>query len=304
MIIPSVDLQDKKAVQLRQGRVKMLEDNDPVGLAGRFSFYSELAVIDLDAAIRKDGVNNEDIISGIAEIADCRVGGGIRSLDKARRIIGFGVGKIIIGTSAFKDGKINRAFLESLAGELGREKIILAVDTYEGEIVTHGWRNKSGIILLDIVEGLEPYASELLFTCVEREGMLEGAALDQVQALRQATALELTAAGGITTLAEIAELSALMINCQLGMSIYTGRLQLDEAVLASLDWSEGEIPVRVNDREKPDQCRFDRNTFSELLSMKEYPLHGEEGTSSSGPAVTPIRKIRNAKDNKSVSLFI
>ena len=116
MIIPSIDLMNGKAVQLRQGKEKVLERENVLDLVIEFRKYGEIAVIDLDAAFGKG--DNLDLIKKICKIADCRVGGGIRTLEKANEILQAGARKIIIGTKA------TPAFLK----QLPKERIIVAID--------------------------------------------------------------------------------------------------------------------------------------------------------------------------------
>jgi len=131
MIIPSIDLMDGKAVQLRQGKEKVLEKKNVLELAKDFRKYGEIAVIDLDAAFGKG--DNLKLIKRICRVAECRVGGGIRTAEKAGEILRAGAKKIIIGTKASPE------FLSNLP----REKIIVALDSKNGKVVNEGWTKKT-----------------------------------------------------------------------------------------------------------------------------------------------------------------
>jgi len=241
MIIPSIDLMNGKAVQLKQGKQKILERDNPIDLAKDFNRYNEIAVIDLDAAMGK-GKNN-DVVKQICSVADCRVGGGIRQPERARELISWGASKIIIGSKAFENNQINYKFLANLNSTVGRQQIIIAIDAYEGEIVTHAWKHKTGLKLFEVVKELEQYAAEFLYTCVEKEGGLQGTDLETIEKLRQITTNQLTVAGGVTTMEEIRKLAKLEVDVQLGMALYTGKIKLDEAFIESLNWKSELIPT-------------------------------------------------------------
>jgi len=241
MIIPSIDLMNGKAVQLKQGKQKILERDNPIDLAKDFNRYNEIAVIDLDAAMGK-GKNN-DVVKQICSVADCRVGGGIRQPERTRELISWGASKIIIGSKAFENNQINYKFLANLNSTVGRQQIIIAIDAYEGEIVTHAWKHKTGLKLFEVVKELEQYAAEFLYTCVEKEGGLQGTDLETIEKLRQITTNQLTVAGGVTTMEEIRKLAKLEVDVQLGMALYTGKIKLDEAFIESLNWKSELIPT-------------------------------------------------------------
>jgi len=241
MIIPSIDLMNGRAVQLKQGKDKMLEREDPIELAREFNQYNEIAVIDLDAAMGNG--SNDEIIRQICSFADCRVGGGIRDIQRAKELISWGASKIIIGSKAFENDRINHDFLQALHSAIGQGRIIIAIDAFEGEIVTQAWKHRTGLKLFEVVKDVEAYASEFLFTCVEKEGGLQGTDLDTIQKLRHTTDLQLTVAGGVTTMDEIRQLAALGVDVQLGMAIYTGKIQLAEAFIESLNWKSDLIPT-------------------------------------------------------------
>ncbi len=232
MIIPCIDLMGGRVVQLVQGRDKALEGGTPREMLDRFSAFPEIQVIDLDAAIGTG--TNDDLVRYLAAHAVTRVGGGVRTVERAEALAEQGARKIIVGTAAFYQDGVNAPFLELLARAVGREKLIVAVDSKSGKIVVKGWRESLNLTAEQVAGSLEPYCAGLLCTYVDKEGMMQGTDLDWFRRLRAATHLELTAAGGITTLDDVRELQRMNIHAALGMAIYTGRLDLAE--LAALDY--------------------------------------------------------------------
>jgi phosphoribosylformimino-5-aminoimidazole carboxamide ribotide isomerase len=221
MIIPCIDLMGGKVVQLIQGREKALEADEPLQMLGKFSAFPQIQVIDLDAAIGTGA--NDHLVELLAPRATCRVGGGVRSADRARKLVDQGAFRVIVGTAAF-----NRPILENIAEAIGPERIIIALDSKNGHIVIKGWRESTPLTAEQVIHDLEPFCSGFLCTYVDKEGMLQGTDLDWYRRLRAATQHELTAAGGITTIEEIDELEKLHIHSALGMAIYTGRLRLKD----------------------------------------------------------------------------
>ncbi|MCU1336857.1 MAG: 1-(5-phosphoribosyl)-5-[(5-phosphoribosylamino)methylideneamino] imidazole-4-carboxamide isomerase [Bryobacterales bacterium] len=224
MIIPCIDLMDGKVVQLIQGRDKALEGDEPLEMLRRFSAFPQIQVIDLDAAMgRGENSSHVELLAGRAQ---CRIGGGVRTPDRARRLIEQGAHRVIVGTAAFTPA------LERIAATVGPERLIVALDSKGGKIVVKGWQEATDFTAEEVIGRLEPYCSGFLCTYVDKEGMMQGTDLDWFQRLRAATRHEITAAGGITTFDDIRALAALNIHSALGMAIYTGRLNLAE--LASL----------------------------------------------------------------------
>jgi phosphoribosylformimino-5-aminoimidazole carboxamide ribotide isomerase len=226
LIIPCIDLMDGKVVQLVQGREKALEGGSPAEMLERFKAFPEIQVIDLDAALGHGA--NDHIVEFLSARAVTRVGGGVRTVDRARKLMEQGAHKVIVGTAAFTGNGVNREFLEELANTVGREPLIIALDSMKGRIVVKGWRESTSLTAEEVLEQLEPYCSGFLCTYVDKEGMLQGTDLEWYARLRRVTSLELTAAGGITTMEEIQELRKLQVHAALGMAIYTGRLSLEE----------------------------------------------------------------------------
>jgi phosphoribosylformimino-5-aminoimidazole carboxamide ribotide isomerase len=226
MIIPCIDLMDRKVVQLVQGREKALEGKSLDEMLQWFEGFPQIQVIDLDAAIGQG--SNDDLVDYLAARATIRAGGGVRTVARAQALLAQGVYRVIVGTAAFSVDGPNTAFLQALAEAVGPERITLALDSKDGHIVVKGWREATQYTAVEMAARLEPYCSGFLCTYVDKEGMMQGTDLEWFSSLRRATKHELTAAGGITTMEDIAALSAMNIHCAVGMSIYTGRLKLED----------------------------------------------------------------------------
>jgi len=226
LIIPCIDLMDGKVVQLVQGREKALEGEAPLVMLEKFAAFPQIQVIDLDAAIGSG--SNDSVVALLASKAKCRVGGGVRSIARARALVEQGAYRVIVGTAAFSASGVNTELLADIAREIGRDRLVVAVDSKGGRIVIKGWREATELSAEQVLKSLEPYCSGFLCTYVDKEGMLQGTDLDWFRRLRAATSLELTAAGGITTMAEVQALIEMDIHVALGMAVYTGRLTLEE----------------------------------------------------------------------------
>ncbi len=226
MIIPCIDLQDGKVVQLIQGQKKALEGAPPLEMLERFKGFPVIQVIDLDAAMGK-GLNLE-IVRELASRARTRVGGGVRTAARARELVDAGAERVIVGTAAFSGNAINEALLDVIGRAVGRDKVLLALDSKYGKIVVKGWSEAVNLTAEAVIRRLEPFCAGFVCTYVDKEGMLEGTDLPWYRRLRQATNHEITAAGGITTMEEIQELTQMNIHAALGMAIYTGRLDLEK----------------------------------------------------------------------------
>ena len=218
MVIPCIDLMGGKVVQLVQGRDKALELPNPIAVLERFSGFPELQVIDLDAAM--GGEPQAGCVSELCRRKPCRVGGGIRRLERALDALSGGASKVIVGSAAFSQQGIDHAFLESLARVIARDKLMIAVDCVGDHVAIHGWREVLPVTWGEALPQLEPYCSEFLCTCIDVEGRLQGTNLEWFRRLRVRTQLPITAAGGITADEEIRALEDLGMNAALGMSIY------------------------------------------------------------------------------------
>lgn len=225
MIIPCIDLMDGKVVQLVQGREKVLERSTDEML-DLFQGFEQIQVIDLDAAM--DRGSNGGLVEYFARRAMVRAGGGVRTPDRAIELLGQGAYRVIVGTAAFSHDGPNLIFLEELARAAGADRITIALDSKHGHIVVNGWRQETVWTAREVISQLEPYCRGFLCTYVDKEGMMQGTDIQWFENLRKATDHELVAAGGITTLDDVKALTAMNVHCAIGMSIYTGKLSLDE----------------------------------------------------------------------------
>ena len=224
MLIPSIDLQGGRIVQLVQGEKLAVETTDIDAWIDRLRGQPKVQLIDLDAA-KGDGAN-EALVARICAELPCRVGGGIRSVARAEAVLALGATKVIVGSALFTPTGIDLAFAAALRDAVGADRLIAAVDSKDGVVVIHGWRTRLTLTAADAVRLLEPFVGEFLYTHVDREGLMQGTDMTAIHAVRRATTRALTAAGGITTLEEVAQLDAQGIDAVVGMALYTGRLKL------------------------------------------------------------------------------
>lgn len=227
MLIPAIDLKDGAVVQLVQGERLAIRDDDINKWVTRFAHFPKVQVIDLDAAMGRG--DNLAIVRRIAGSLTCRVGGGIRTVERARDILGAGATAVIAGSSLFKNGVPDLEFAKALADAVGPDRVIAAVDSRGGRVVIHGWKTVLPLTAVEAVKALEPYCSEFLYTHVDNEGLMKGTDINAILAVRRATSRRVTAAGGITTQEEIDTLHAHQVDSVVGMAVYTGTLKLPEA---------------------------------------------------------------------------
>src|SRR5262249_18969743 len=228
MLIPCIDLQSGQAVQLVHGRRRELAVADVFGLLEKFRKYEWLHIIDLDAAIGNGA--NKRLVRKLCERAHSeykmkvRVGGGIRTVSRARQVVRWGADQIIVGSAAFREGKLNTRFLVQLRKKLSIERIVIALDTAKDHVVTHGWRRSLRPGAQEVMAQFEPFCAAFLCTDFDREGTMTGANLEWFRQLRAATRHPIIAAGGIKTHHEIAALERLNMDAAVGMAVYKKRL--------------------------------------------------------------------------------
>ncbi|MGI5070791.1 bifunctional phosphoribosyl-AMP cyclohydrolase/phosphoribosyl-ATP diphosphatase HisIE [Treponema pectinovorum] len=255
MVIASIDMKDGHVVQLKNGRDLVLQRDDAENLISEFNRYGEVAIIDLDQAFgnadEKGETKNTQLFQHLLRKGNVRVGGGINTVKKARELISLGAEKVIIGSAAWnssiKDGEsvLNENILQELNDAIGKERVIISVDAIHGKIAVKGWTQTVDVSLVEGAKQAEKFCSELLFTCVEKEGCMEGTDMQLVEELRKAVKCRVVVAGGVNSIEQIVQLEKLGCDVQLGMALYTGVVNLKDAFINCLNYEKtgGLIPV-------------------------------------------------------------
>ena len=230
MLIPSIDLMGGRIVQLVQGEKLKLAFDDFEYWIGRFEKYPLVQLIDLDAAMRQG--ENTALIEMICGRLRCQVGGGLRTAEDGRRLLGAGAKRVIYGSSLFgeDDGKrrhkvIRLEFAEGLKRELGEDALCFAVDTKGGKVAVKGWKGTVDLTPEEAVTWLEDYCAAFLYTHVDTEGTMQGFPMNVAAMLRASTAKQLIVAGGIREAREVEELDAMGVDAVAGMAVYSGIME-------------------------------------------------------------------------------
>ncbi|HUF46504.1 MAG TPA: HisA/HisF-related TIM barrel protein [Vicinamibacterales bacterium] len=231
VLVPSIDFQNGRIVQLVQGERLALESIDLDRWIDLFRPFPLVQVIDLDAAMGRG--DNGALVSRVTAVRPCQVGGGIRSIERARALLDEGAERVILGSTLFSPTGVDIDQARAFTDSLGPERLVAAIDARGGQVVIHGWQTRLPLAPVDAAIALTPFVGTFLYTHVDTEGTLSGLDLDPVRAVRQATPRRLMAAGGIRSTAEIERLDGLGIDAVVGMAIYTGQIDLARLIPAS-----------------------------------------------------------------------
>ena len=231
-ILPAIDLKDGQCVRLKRGDYgtahKVAEDAVQTAKGFLAAGAELIHMVDLDGA--KDGSHaNYDVVKRvIAETrAKVELGGGIRAMADVDAVLALGVSRVIIGSAAVK----NPQFVKEAAAKHG-EKIAVGIDALGGTVRTEGWLKDSGEDFLAFAKRMESYGvGTIIFTDIDKDGMLEGPNFEQLSMLRNAVSCAIVASGGVTTLKDIAKLRDAGIDAAIaGKAVYTGALDLAAAI--------------------------------------------------------------------------
>ncbi len=233
-ILPAIDLKNGQCVRMLRGDYDTAHKvaEDPVETAKNFlaAGAEMIHMVDLDGA--KDGTHaNYDVVKRVIQEtgAVVELGGGIRKMSDVDAVLDLGVARVIIGSAAVKDPE----FVRKAVLKYG-EKIAVGIDARGGTVRTEGWLKDSGEDFLEFARLMDSYCvNTIIFTDIDKDGMLEGPNFDQLAQLREAVSCKIVASGGITTLRDIAQLQELGIDGAIaGKAVYSGTLDLATAIQA------------------------------------------------------------------------
>lgn len=220
MLIPSIDLLGGRIVQLVQGEKLRLAFDDFEYWIEKFSKFSLVQLIDLDAAMRQG--DNSALVAQIAKRLPVQTGGGIHSIDRARQVLDGGARRVIIGSALFSEsGTVNTGFAAELASSIGAERVVAGIDTKNGRIAVKGWKAQIALTPDEAIPELESCVGAFLYTHVDGEGLMQGFPIETAVRLRKLTQRQLIVAGGIRSQQEVDALDALGADAVVGMAVYT-----------------------------------------------------------------------------------
>ena len=228
MLIPSIDLLGGRIVQLVQGEKLRLAFDDFEYWIEKFSTFPIVQLIDLDAAMGQG--DNFILVTQITGRLPCQVGGGIRTIERARQVFDAGAQRVIVGSAFFSEfdghGAVNVPFATELAAAVGAERVVAGIDTKNGTIAVKGWKANVALTPDEAIPQLEAHVGGFLYTHVDGEGLMHGFPMAVATRLRKLTTRQFIVAGGIRNRQEVDALDALGVDAVAGMAIYTESMAL------------------------------------------------------------------------------
>lgn len=235
-LYPAIDLKGGKAVRLRRGEMAdaTVYADDPAEQAATFARqgFEWLHVVDLDGAFAGKPANAEAVRRILAATPrPVQLGGGIRSLATVESWLAAGVARVILGSVAVKDPALVREACRLFPG-----RVVLGIDARGGRVATEGWAETSDMLAADLAKRFEDAgAAAIVFTDIDRDGMLAGANLAATRALAEAVTTPVIASGGVASVEEIPALrGAGLAGAILGRALYDGRVQPEAALRAAV----------------------------------------------------------------------
>jgi phosphoribosylformimino-5-aminoimidazole carboxamide ribotide isomerase len=234
ILLPAIDILDGRAVRLARGdyEAKTVYDADPVDAAERWvaAGARALHVVDLDGARSGTPVNLDHVERIAAAVSvPVQVGGGLRSAEAVRDAIAAGASRVVLGTAAYRDVD----FLDEVLAE-HRDRVVVSVDVRGGRLATSGWTEQTEIPAEAVIDSLARRGVRtLVYSSIERDGMLSGPDLEEVVRVASAVRGRFIYSGGVASIADLEALAALrqvnLMGVIVGKALYEGRLEVGEA---------------------------------------------------------------------------
>lgn len=229
---PAIDLRGGKCVRLRQGdyQQETIFSDDPVAVARQFEAAGAryLHLVDLDGAREGLPVNLPRVQDVVASTTmQCELGGGVRDEQSIAELLGFGLSRLVIGTSAIKDPDWFRQVCQAYPG-----KLVLGIDARDGQVATDGWLETSDVSAIDLAKQFagEPIAA-IVYTDIATDGMMAGPNVSAMRDMQRAIDLPVVASGGVSRIEDVRDLArAGLAACIIGRALYEGILDLAEAI--------------------------------------------------------------------------
>lgn len=236
IIFPAIDLKNGKCVRLEQGKfdnVKVFNE-DPVAVAKEFEAKGAeyIHLVDLDGAVEGELVNR-DVIEKIVKSVKipCELGGGIRNIERIEELLNLGLARVILGTIAIKNPEITKEAVSKFGGE----KVVIGIDAKKGKVAINGWLDVTEKDVVELIKEMESIGVKtVIYTDIEKDGMMQGISLDSVKRILEQTDINMVVSGGVTSIEDINHLVELK-NSKIegvitGKAIYEGKLNLEEAI--------------------------------------------------------------------------
>ncbi|WP_373479749.1 1-(5-phosphoribosyl)-5-[(5-phosphoribosylamino)methylideneamino]imidazole-4-carboxamide isomerase [Geminocystis sp.] len=249
-VIPAIDLLAGRCVRLYQGDYQQSQvfNENPLEVALQWQNQGakRLHLVDLDGA--KEGTTvNLDIIQTIVETLTIpvQVGGGLRDRISVERLFNLGVERAIVGTVAVENPELVTELCEAFP-----HKIAVGIDARNGKVATRGWLETSTIEATDLVQQISDKAAAIIYTDISRDGTLIGPNLEALKELAKVTNIPIIASGGISCLTDLLSLLSLeslgVSGVIVGKALYTGKVDLKEAIAAIGDGRIQDIPLNFD----------------------------------------------------------
>ena len=250
-VIPAIDLLGGHCVRLYQGdyaQSQVFNENPlEVALQWQNEGATRLHLVDLDGAKEGKPVNVDVIEKIVATLSiPVQVGGGLRDRTSIETLLNIGVDRAIVGTVAVENPSLVQQWCEAFP-----QRIAIGIDARNGKVATKGWLETSEVEATNLAKQISPQAAAIIYTDIHRDGTLVGPNLDALREIANVTDIPIIASGGISSLTDILSLLSLepsgVKSVIIGKAIYTGKVDLGEAIKAVGNGRIQDIPLNFGD---------------------------------------------------------